>query len=142
MPPARLRRGGLFPAGSSAETPQTLCPSGWAIPRSREGGNFTANRGFLRTVGTSCARKACGSPFARRRTTKGGAMAIYHAEPRNGGKTLHPEDLDEFEKILKRRKAFLADDILGLNRDWSDKSEGDAAHSHHMADSGTDSLQE
>jgi RNA polymerase-binding transcription factor DksA len=69
-------------------------------------------------------------------------MATFHAEPRNGKKALHPEDLEEFETILKRRKATLADDILGLNRDWLDKSEGDAAHSNHMAESGTDAFEE
>ncbi len=69
-------------------------------------------------------------------------MAITRAEPRNGGKALHPEDLEGFEKILKRRRLLLADDILGLDRDRVDKSEGDAAHSNHMAESGTDAFEE
>jgi len=70
------------------------------------------------------------------------AMVTRQAECRNGAKGLHLEDLEEFEKILRRRKALLADDVLGLNRDWLDKSEGDAAHSNHMAESGTDAFEE
>ena len=69
-------------------------------------------------------------------------MVTREAASRNGGKVLHPEDLQEFEEILRRRKALLVDDVLGLNRDWTDKSEGDSAHSNHMADSGTDSFEE
>jgi len=69
-------------------------------------------------------------------------MMTRETAPRNGRKLLHPEYLQEFEELLRRRKAFLVDDVLGLNRDWTDKSEGDAAHSNHMADSGTDSFEE
>jgi DnaK suppressor protein len=61
---------------------------------------------------------------------------------RNGGTILHPESLTEFEELLRRRKMFLADDVLGLERAWTDVSELDAAHSNHMADSGTDAYEE
>lgn len=61
---------------------------------------------------------------------------------RNGGTMFHPEDLAEFEEILKRRKAILADDVLGLDRASADRFEGDAAHSNPMAESGTDAFEE
>ena len=63
------------------------------------------------------------------------------AEPRNG-KRIHPEDLQELEEMLMRRKALLADDVLGLERAWTDNSESDPAHSTHMAESGTDAFEE
>jgi DnaK suppressor protein len=55
---------------------------------------------------------------------------------------LHPEDLEEFEETLRRRKAVLTDDVLGLERDWTDKTELDPARSSHMAESGTDACEE
>jgi DnaK suppressor protein len=61
---------------------------------------------------------------------------------RNGGPILHPEDLSEFEELLRRRRTFLADDVLGLERAWTDVSELDAAHSNHMAESGSDTYEE
>lgn len=69
-------------------------------------------------------------------------MVTREAGSRNGGKFLHPEDLPEFEELLKRRKSLLTDDVLGLNRSASDRSAGDAAHSNHMAESGTDAFEE
>ena len=69
-------------------------------------------------------------------------MMTHPASTLNGGRVLHPERLEEFEELLHRRKALLADDILGLDRDGSDKSRGDSAHSNHMADSGTDAFEE
>ena len=69
-------------------------------------------------------------------------MMTREIKPRNGGPTLHPEDLSEFEEMLRRRKAFLADDVLGLERAWTDHSEMDGAHSNHMAESGSDSFEE
>jgi DnaK suppressor protein len=64
------------------------------------------------------------------------------AQPRNGKRSIHPEDLQELEEMLMRRKAFLANDVLGLERAWTDKSELDPAHSTHMAESGTDAYEE
>ena len=69
-------------------------------------------------------------------------MLTPNVTPRNGGKTVHQEDLEHFEELLNRRKAFLADDVLGLERGWTDKSETDGAHSNHMAESGTDAYEE
>lgn len=69
-------------------------------------------------------------------------MITRNAEPRNGGWALHPEDLPEFEELLKRRKALLANDVLGLEHAWTDKSEADGAHASHMAESGTDTFEE
>jgi RNA polymerase-binding transcription factor DksA len=57
-------------------------------------------------------------------------------------RTLHPEDLAEIEEMLRRRKALLADDVLGLERAWTDLSGVDGAHSNHMAESGTDAFEE
>lgn len=59
-----------------------------------------------------------------------------------GRRIFHPEDLLAFEELLKSRKASLIDDVLGLEREWTDRSEHDAAHSSHMADSGTDACEE
>lgn len=61
---------------------------------------------------------------------------------RNGAPRLHPEDVSEFEELLRRRKALLADDVLGLERDAADRSGPDGAHSNHMAESGTDANEE
>jgi DnaK suppressor protein len=61
---------------------------------------------------------------------------------RNGAPRLHPEDLSEFEEMLRRRKALLADDVLGLERDAADHSGPDGAHSNHMAESGSDAFEE
>ena len=69
-------------------------------------------------------------------------MITHKIEPRNGKPTFHPEDLSEFEELLRRRKAFLADDVLGLERAWTDHSEMDGAHSNHMAESGSDEFEE
>ena len=69
-------------------------------------------------------------------------MIAPKAQPRNGGKFIHPENLCEFEELLRRRKAFLADDVLGLERDAADHTGLDDAHSNHMAESGTDAYEE
>ena len=69
-------------------------------------------------------------------------MVTTETEPRNGALALAPEMLQELEEILRRRKALLADDVLGLERGWTDKSEGDASHSNHVAESGTDAFEE
>lgn len=69
-------------------------------------------------------------------------MITQNAGARNGKLGLHPEQLSEFETLLRRRKAFLVDDILGLERAWTDVSEQDGAHSNHMAESGTDTYEE
>jgi RNA polymerase-binding transcription factor DksA len=69
-------------------------------------------------------------------------MMTPQVEPRNGTRALHPEELSEFEELLRRRKALLADDVLGLERAWTDHSEMDGAHSNHMAESGSDSFEE
>ena len=69
-------------------------------------------------------------------------MMTNKVEIRNGGRTLHPEQLSEFETLLRRRKALLADDVLGLERAWTDHSEMDGAHSNHMAESGSDTFEE
>jgi RNA polymerase-binding transcription factor DksA len=69
-------------------------------------------------------------------------MMTREAEARNGGTTLHPELLSEMEEILKRRKASLVDDVLGLERSRTDNSEMVPAHSSHMAESGTDAFEE
>ena len=61
---------------------------------------------------------------------------------RKSGPLLHPENLSEFEELLRRRRMFLADDVLGLERAWTDVSELDAAHSNHMAESGSDTYEE
>jgi DnaK suppressor protein len=58
------------------------------------------------------------------------------------GKTLAPELLNEFERMLRQRKSALAGDVLGLERDWTDRSELDPAHSSHMAESGSDAFEE
>lgn len=69
-------------------------------------------------------------------------MITHPVGPRNGERALHPEDLSEFEELLRRRKARLVDDVLGLERAWTDKSEADGAHASHMAESGTDTFEE
>jgi len=69
-------------------------------------------------------------------------MITHEIEARNGGPALHPENLSELEDLLRRRKALLADDVLGLERAWTDHSEMDGAHSNHMAESGSDSFEE
>jgi len=69
-------------------------------------------------------------------------MIAPKAQPRNGGKFLHPENLCEFEELLRRRKAFLTDDVLGLERDAAEHRGLDDAHSNHMAESGTDAYEE
>ena len=69
-------------------------------------------------------------------------FAVRYKLLRNGKRQIHPEALQEIEELLKRRKALLADDVLGLERAWTDKSELDPAHSTHMADSGTDAFEE
>jgi RNA polymerase-binding transcription factor DksA len=69
-------------------------------------------------------------------------VTTRQAQPRNGKRAIHPEDLQEIEEILLRRKALLADDVLGLERAWTDRSELDPAHSSHMAESGTDAFEE
>ena len=69
-------------------------------------------------------------------------MMTRQVELRNGGYALHPEDVSEFEELLRRRKAFLADDVLGLERPSTDNSGLDGAHSNHMAESGSDTFEE
>jgi RNA polymerase-binding transcription factor DksA len=69
-------------------------------------------------------------------------MMTREAQARKGGTTLHPEVLAEMEETLKRRKSSLMDDVLGLERSWTDHSEMDPAHSSHMAESGTDAFDE
>jgi DnaK suppressor protein len=61
---------------------------------------------------------------------------------RNGAPKIHPEELSEFEEMLRRRKALLADDVLGLERDAADHTGPDGAHSNHMAESGSDAYEE
>jgi RNA polymerase-binding protein DksA len=69
-------------------------------------------------------------------------MIAPKTQPRNAGPAVHPENLAEFEELLRRRKAFLVDDVLGLERAWTDVSELDGAHSNHMAESGSDTYEE
>ncbi|RPH47383.1 MAG: TraR/DksA family transcriptional regulator [Planctomycetota bacterium] len=52
-------------------------------------------------------------------------MTTRQAQPRNGKRAIHPEDLQEMEELLMRRKAFLAHDVLGLERALTDPSEED-----------------
>jgi RNA polymerase-binding protein DksA len=68
-------------------------------------------------------------------------MMTHEAQPKNGAKALHPEHLEEFEKLLRHRKALLTDDVLGLRQEAAEMQEGDAAHSNHMAESGTDAFE-
>lgn len=68
-------------------------------------------------------------------------MIAHGAKSRNGGTALHPEVLHEVEVLLRRRKALLADDVLGLERGWTDKSEHDPARSS-PAEAGTDAYEE
>jgi RNA polymerase-binding protein DksA len=67
-------------------------------------------------------------------------MMTQHSKPRNGRPGLHPEDLEEFEKLLRRQKALLADDVLGLEKDWTDRSELDPHTA--PAEAGTDAFEE
>jgi len=66
-------------------------------------------------------------------------MMTTKAAPRNGGHALRHEDLAEFERRLRRRKAALADDVLGLGRG---SVETESAHPRHLAERGTDSFEE
>ena len=52
-------------------------------------------------------------------------MTTRQAQPRKGNRAIHPEDLQELEKMLLRRKALLADDVLGLERARTDATEED-----------------
>jgi DnaK suppressor protein len=67
-------------------------------------------------------------------------MIAHGAKSRNGRPGRHPEVLHEMEELLKKRKSFLADDVLGLERDWTDRSELDPHTS--PADVGTDAFEE
>jgi RNA polymerase-binding protein DksA len=67
-------------------------------------------------------------------------MIAHDAKTRNGGPGLHPEDLAEFEEVLKKRRALLADDVLGLEKAWTDRSELDPHTS--PAESGTDAIED
>jgi RNA polymerase-binding transcription factor DksA len=69
-------------------------------------------------------------------------MMKCERETRKGRTALAPELLSEFEGALRRRKSLLEGDVLGLERDWTDQSELDPAHSSHMAESGSDAFEE
>ncbi|MBI3854839.1 MAG: TraR/DksA family transcriptional regulator [Planctomycetes bacterium] len=62
-------------------------------------------------------------------TSKAGAL--------HKGPGLLPEELEEFEQILRKRKALLADDVLGLGRANLETS----AHPGQVADLGTDNAE-
>jgi RNA polymerase-binding transcription factor DksA len=59
-----------------------------------------------------------------------------------GHPKLGPEALSEFEDLLRRRKAVLADDVLGLERASAETAENDHPRSTHLADRGTDSFEQ
>ena len=60
----------------------------------------------------------------------------------NGHPRLGLEELSEFEDLLRRRKALLADDVLGLERASAETAGNDHPRSTHLADRGTDSFEQ
>jgi DnaK suppressor protein len=53
---------------------------------------------------------------------------------------LRVEDLQDFEKSLRERRAFLIDDVLGLAREAAESAGKGSAHHTHPADLATDSI--